>query len=278
MSFSLVLATVGRTDELERLLASLDAQIYRHFELIVVDQNPDERLMPLLAPYKDKFSILHLRTGSRGAARARNIGLKHVSGDTVAFPDDDCWYPPDLLNTVDRFFVEHSERDGLTGRSIAEDGETSMGRFGTKPSFINRTNAWKRGIEYSIFLRRKSIRGIWFDEDLGVGAGTAWGAGEGTDYLLQLLERGASLYYDPDLIVVHPQLAPPYDAIAIRKAYDYGCGMGRVLGKHKMPLWFKAKWLTRPLVGAVLSLVGARLRKAEYHWNTFKGRLRGLLS
>lgn len=273
----MVLATLRRTDELQYLLASLHAQTYRGFELIVVDQNPDDRLVPVLAPYVDEFPITRLRTESRGLSRARNLGLKHISGDIVAFPDDDCRYPPGLLAAVAQFFVNHPKRDGLTGRPTDADGSPVMGRFDTKPGLLDRINVWRRGIEFAIFLRRECTQETWFDEDLGVGAGTAWGAGEGTDYLLRLLDGGASLYYDPDLAVVHPSHVPPYSDRAARRAYAYGCGMGRVLQKHRLPLWFKIKWLIRPLGGAVLSLAGLNLGKAKFRWNTYRGRLRGLL-
>jgi len=56
-----------------------------------------------------------------------------------------------------------------------------------------------------MFLRGKSARRFRFDETLGRGSGTAWELGEGTDYLLQLLSEGASLYYEPSLNVIHPQ-------------------------------------------------------------------------
>jgi glycosyltransferase involved in cell wall biosynthesis len=279
--FSLVLATVGRTDELERFLGSLDAQTYRDYELIVVDQNPDERLAPILASHVDKNPILRLRTESKGVSRARNLGLECASGDVIGFPDDDCRYPPDLLSTVARFFAEHPERDGLTGHSIDEDDKNdkiSMRRFDAAPGPLNRINVWKRGMAPGIFLRRESVQGIWFDEELGPGAGTAWGAGEDTDYLLRLLDREASLYYDPNLVVIHPPGVPPYDTKAIRKTYAYSCGVGRVLKRHRMPLWFKAKWLIRPLGGALLSLAGLKPGEAAFRWNTFRGRLRGLLS
>lgn len=46
--FSLVLGTVERTDELSIFPDSFDSQVYRNFELIVVDQNKDNRLVPIL--------------------------------------------------------------------------------------------------------------------------------------------------------------------------------------------------------------------------------------
>src|SRR5829696_2800034 len=229
MRFSLILPTIERTDEIQCFLASLYAQTYRDFEVIVVDQNPDDRLTPVLAPYVDEFPITRLRTDTRGASRARNLGLKHISGDIVAFPDDDCWYPPGLLAAVAQFFLNHPERDGLTGRPTDADGSPVRGGFDTKPGLLDRINVWRRGIEFTIFLRRECTQETWFDEDLGVGAGTAWGAGEEKDYLLRLLDGGASIHYDPKLVVVHSPTVPPYNDKAVRKAYAYGCGMGRVL-------------------------------------------------
>jgi len=49
LRFDLVVATVERTDDLESLLSSLDAQTHRAFRVVVVDQNDDDRLEPVLA-------------------------------------------------------------------------------------------------------------------------------------------------------------------------------------------------------------------------------------
>jgi glycosyltransferase involved in cell wall biosynthesis len=231
-----------------------------------------------LDPYVDKFPITHVRIERKGLSRARNVGLKHVSGDVVAFPDDDCWYPPDLLATVAQFFTSHFERDGLTVRLTDAEGKDAMARFDTKPGLLNKLNMWKRHAEATLFLRRTCIEGTWFDEELGVGAGTPWGANEGADYLLRLLDQGASIYWDPGLRVFHPPALPPYNEKAVPKGYAYGCGMGRMLQKHKLPLWFKAKHLIRPLGGAVLSVFGLKFLEAKYRWSVFKGRLRGMLS
>jgi glycosyltransferase involved in cell wall biosynthesis len=275
MRFSLILGTKSRTDELARSLDALDRQVHRDFELIVVDQNPDGRLVPILASYADRFPILHLRS-EKGLSKAKNLGLRHASSEIVGFPDDDCQFPPDTLEKVARFFDAHPEADGLTGRSINEFGEESMGRFDTRPGRIDKFNVWGRSIAYSIFLRSEAVRGTWFDQAMGPGAGTPWGAADETDYLLRLLERGACLYYDPGLAIVHPSSMVPHNDSTFQKVHSYALGVGHVLRKHRYPIWFKAKLLIRPLGGAVLSIIGLKTPEAKYYWSTFKGRFRGL--
>jgi glycosyltransferase involved in cell wall biosynthesis len=243
----------------------------------VVDQNPDDRLTAVVDAYGDLYPILHLRTKRVGASAARNEGLRYSHSDLVAFPDDDCWYPPDLLEKVARFFDYHPEVDGLTGRLVDEQGQSSILDFDLEPGPLDVTNLWTRSIEATMFLRGKSARRFRFDETLGRGSGTDWESGEGTDYLLQLLSEGASLYYEPSLNVIHPQPVPPYDAKAMRRAYEYGCGRGRVLIKHEYPLRERAKTLVEPLKRAVVCAADLRIAEAQYHWHVFRGRSRGLV-
>ncbi|MER3412566.1 MAG: glycosyltransferase family 2 protein, partial [Thermoleophilia bacterium] len=73
LSFDLVCATVGRTEELKRFLASLERQTYRAFRVLLVDQNDDDRLAPLLASCSS-LELVHLRSQS-GLSRARNAAL-----------------------------------------------------------------------------------------------------------------------------------------------------------------------------------------------------------
>src|SRR5262249_51588958 len=108
-SFDLVVATVGRTEELTALLDSLEAQGYPHLRMIVADQNEDDRVRALLDG-RD-LTLVHLRS-QRGLARSRNVGLEAVSADLVAFPDDDCRYPPALLDRVAGRFRDDPQLDG----------------------------------------------------------------------------------------------------------------------------------------------------------------------
>jgi glycosyltransferase involved in cell wall biosynthesis len=273
--FSLILGTIGRSDDVELLLSSLEAQTWRDFELIVVDQNEDDRLAPILSPHEDTFPVLHFRS-KPGLSRAKNLGLEHASGEYIGFPDDDCRYPAGLLQEVARFLKDHPETDGLTIRSIDEFGNETGGKSARNSGIVNKFNVWNRGGAYTMFVRAESVRGIRYDEDMGPGAGTEWGAGDDKDYLLQILDRGGSLFYNRDLAALHPHRTMPYDK-ALYRAYTYECGAGRAIQKHGFPLWFKVGWLIKPLGGLVLYLLG--LRKAPgvgWHWNVFKGRLGGL--
>src|SRR5436305_2067180 len=101
MHFSLIVATVGRTSELYRLFDTLCAQTHQDFDTVIVDQNQDDRIEKLVACYEGRLRLRHVRAEKRGHASANNAGLEHATGDLIAFPDDDCWYPADLLERVD---------------------------------------------------------------------------------------------------------------------------------------------------------------------------------
>jgi glycosyltransferase involved in cell wall biosynthesis len=274
--YSILLATLDRTRELHQFLASLSRQTWRDFELLVIDQNPDDRIGEVLGQYAGEFAIRRIHS-PRGHSRAFNKGLAQVNGDVVAFPDDDCWYDPDLLERVAQLLEKHPEWSGVTGREIVEPGFTSGGRWDRKPGAVTRGNVWRRAITFSIFLRAGVARKYAFDETLGVGAGTPWGAGEETDYLLRIIQDGHVIFYDPSITLWHQGRSGPYTKEIYSKARRYGMGMGRVMRKHRFPLCSVGRQLIRPLGGALLSLASGNPGKARYHWSIFAGRAGGWL-
>jgi glycosyltransferase involved in cell wall biosynthesis len=274
---SLILATKSRVEEVDRLLQSLAHQVYRDFELIVVDQNEDDRLKPILVEQEHRFPVIHLHSQS-GLSRARNVGLASAAGEIISFPDDDCWYPRDLLAWVVSQFEKDPSIDGLTGRSEDGSGQPSGGKFSRERGRVDMHNVWKRGISYTIFLRSSVCAAVGaFDDQLGVGAGTRFGSGEETDYLIRMIKLGFNLQYLPDLVVFHPNPVL-YTKTHCRKAFRYGVGMGRVLSKHRYKFSFNLGAVMRPIGGAVLSLLSLRARKAGYHLAIARGRVCGLWS
>jgi len=274
--FSLVLATLGRTAGLSNFLVHLDRQFHSNFELIVVDQNADDRVKLVLAHYLTRFSINHLKS-QKGLSRARNIGLQYASGNVVAFPDDDCWYDPDTLQEVANLFLQHPDWDGLTGSCKTPAGYLPF--LDRVSGFVNKINVWRRAVSISIFLRRSVVTTVGnFDKDLGVGADSGFCSGEETDYLLRALEKDCRIYYESNLSVNHPDVRPVYDGHLAQKGYGYGRGLGYVLKKHQYPLWYVGNVLFRALGGVGLAMAKFDSAQAKYHFSVLRGRLSGWMA
>jgi glycosyltransferase involved in cell wall biosynthesis len=266
-SFDLVVATVGRIGELARLLASVEAQEVPQLRVIVVDQNDDNRLAKVLDGRG--LELLHLRSGP-GLSLARNAGLDHVSSDIVAFPDDDCIYPPGLLRQVAARLAADPDLDGLTGRAEDASGASSAS-WKTDAAVLTDDNLWNRAISYTIFLRRAVVERVGaFDERLGLGSSEPWGSGEEIDYLVRAIRGGARIEYDPSLVVRHEVRRD--DA---RVGARDGASVGYLLRKHAYGRDSVARMLMRPLGGIVVSLARIDPARASYYAATLRGRIRG---
>jgi GT2 family glycosyltransferase len=267
-SFDLVVATVGRVDELAALLGSLERQSHGRLRVIVVDQNEDDRIARVLADRT--VEIVRLQT-QPGLSRARNAALPQLRADAAAFPDDDCVYPDDLLERVARRLAAEPSLDGLTGRAADARGSSSPS-WKRDRAVLTRDNLWNRAISYTTFLRREVVKRVGpFDERLGLGAGTPWSSGEEIDYLVRAVDAGARIEYDPDLVVVHEREGRPARAVGARD----GASIGYLLRKHRYPLHTVARMLARPAGGVALSVLRNDRTRAHFHAATLRGRLAG---
>jgi GT2 family glycosyltransferase len=273
LRFDLVVATVDRTRDLDALLDSLGTQTHRRFRVLVADQNEDDRLDEVLGRRAD-LDVVRLRSG-RGLSRARNVALASLTADVVAFPDDDCVYPSDLLERVAERFAADTGLDGLTGRPEAADGRTA-GRWPSRAQRIRPDSVFRTAISHTIFLRRSVIEEVGgFDERLGLGSGTTWASGEEIDYLVRALRVGLRIEYDPSLVVVHPVKAPsPQELVALGRRD--GGSLGYVLAANRYPAPTVLRLLVRPLVAAAAFAVLLDGARARFQLATFAGRLSGL--
>jgi glycosyltransferase involved in cell wall biosynthesis len=267
-SFDLVVATVGRDEELGRLFESLRAQTHRDFRVIVVDQNVDDRITHLLDGHG--LEIVHVRA-QPGLSHARNAALRLLEADVVAFPDDDCAYPVDLLERVATRLAREADLDGLTGRAADATGRSSSS-WNTDAAMLTDDNLWNRAISFTIFLRRGVVERVGtFDEHLGLGSRAPWGSGEEIDYLIRAVRGGARIAYDPSLTVVHEVRED--DA---KTGYRDGASVGYLLRKHGYPVRTRARMLVRPVGGGLVALGRGDGARARYYAATFRGRVRGL--
>jgi GT2 family glycosyltransferase len=272
-SVDLVVATVDRTDELPLLLDSLAAQSRPPARVLVVDQNDDDRLVAVLGAYPS-LAIERLRSAP-GLSRARNAALPRLEAGLVAFPDDDCVYPPDLLERVAARFEGDPALGILCGRLEDADGR-AIGRWAADRHAVGLDDVWHAATSATVFARREVVQRVGpFDEALGLGPDARFRSGEEIDYLVRALRVGVRVEYDPSVVVVHP-LRPAGRAGLASLGRRDGASVGYVLGRHRYPARAVARMLVRPAGGALAALVLLDPTRARFHAATLAGRVCGL--
>ncbi|MCU0983552.1 MAG: glycosyltransferase family 2 protein [Acetobacteraceae bacterium] len=275
MRFSLVVATKGRSTEVGALLETVLAQGPVTAEVIVVDQNGDDRLVPVLAPYAPRLPLTHLRSSIANANNARNLGLRHARGEIVCFPDDDCLLPAGVLARADAAFAADASLAVLTGPAASPEGGLGSGRWREESGAITLANVWTSVIEFNLFLRREVALALGgFDEALG--PGTRFGSAEGNDLVARAIRSDHVARYDAGLRIVHPDKR--LTEVAAARARLYGAGLGLALRRHAPGAGTWLPFVVRPLGGIVLNLLRGRFLPARYYAETLRGRIEGLLA
>lgn len=274
--FSLICGTAGRVSELTRMLRSVAAQTFRDFELLLIDQNSDDRVLRIIDSLPEKTNIERI-AASPGLCRALNLGLEKAQGEIVGFPDDDCWYAPDLLQNLSGLLDAHPEWDGITMPTADEHGVPSIARWAKSAGRLTPSNLGLRGCSTSIFYRRHVRKQVGlFDETVGGGV-SLLSPGSDMDYLHRVVRAGFHVEYQPQLVVNHPQTLPveTADERGRQKRYSYGFGEGSIARKYSLPLWYPAAIIGFPLVRAIKHAAFGSREKATLEWMTFRGRLNG---
>jgi hypothetical protein len=93
---SVIMPVFNMERYVEAAVASVLAQSYEDFELIIVDDGATDRSVEICKGFDDaRVRILHQR--NRGLAAARNAGIRESRGEYIAFIDaDDLWAPGKL--------------------------------------------------------------------------------------------------------------------------------------------------------------------------------------
>lgn len=136
---SIIIPTFRRQNLLRNLLASLAKQKTEYpFEVIVVNDAPEEDLSPLDLEFRNiGLKVMNL-SEDHGRSVARNTGVRSSSGTILIFLDDD-------MTVVDTFITAHM--DAHTDPSIAAVGNmVSAPEFASDPlaQYLERQGAKKR--------------------------------------------------------------------------------------------------------------------------------------
>ena len=120
-----VIIPMYRGNYINDLFDKLNGQTFRDFEVIVVDSG-EEQSDHL---YKiSNFKLKYIYNKNVGAAKARNIGIKHARGEIIAFTDDDCQPDADWLENAKKHFDKYKSA-GLEGLIYTDESKLDDNRY-----------------------------------------------------------------------------------------------------------------------------------------------------
>jgi glycosyltransferase involved in cell wall biosynthesis len=208
---SVILPTRNRRAMLQEAIASVRAQTFTGWELLVVDDGSTDGTAEALAPLLADPRVRLLRTPGRGPCAARNAGLREARGELIAYLDDDNRLFPGFLQGVVPAFDEDPALESAYGVVVADAPCFSGSRILFRP--FDRTALLEgNSIDMGAFVHRRRLFAELggFDELLARLAD--W------DLILRYTERNApralpilSTYYRtraPDRLTVTRDAAP----------------------------------------------------------------------
>ncbi len=204
--FSIIVPVYNRPDELHELIESLSNQLFRDFELIVVEDGSDKLSDKVIDQYKNKLTIKYLKQGNTGPAIARNNGMSAAAGEYFLFIDSDCIAPSDWLKSLSDK-LDNEPVDAFGGSDLAAPDfnllqkaisfamtsflTTGGIRGGKKPIDRFHPRSFNMGIHRKVY------------EQLGGFPVTAMHPGEDMVFTIELITQGFKTAFFPGSGVYH---------------------------------------------------------------------------
>jgi len=108
--FSIIVPVLNAGEYLDRAVASVRAQTFADFELILVDDGSTDDAVDRAASIPDSRLCL-IRQSNQGAPAALNRGVAAASGEYIALLDADDFWAPDKLERHLECFLAHPDAD-----------------------------------------------------------------------------------------------------------------------------------------------------------------------
>jgi glycosyltransferase involved in cell wall biosynthesis len=135
---SVILPTRNRAALLPAAIASIQAQTYDHWELLVVDDGSSDETPSVMAGFLVDPRIHLLHGGGKGVAAARNVAMAQTKGRFFAYLDSDNSWRPEFLEiaashlldrNLDLVYSALETNDGWRTRYVgAEFDSTALSR------------------------------------------------------------------------------------------------------------------------------------------------------
>ena len=232
MKISVIIPTRGRDACLRTTLDDLTLQDYQDFDVWVVDQND----VPLkdLAAHLSSHQLHHETIPPKGSHAGRNLAIKKTDAALCVFIDDDVRIKKDFLTQHAKAHIDGAPKriaaiagrviqplDGLSDEQMRKMGSPARYNrlFGyVSGNFVGRQAAYVEHIhECNFSATTASLRAVdGFNENF---QGNAYF--EGADLALRFIEKGFSIYYSPEIALVHLQEPSGGNRIQQKSTHTY---------------------------------------------------------
>lgn len=86
---TVVIPTYNKAEYLDLTLAGFCIQIYKNFEIVIVDDGSSDNTREVVFKYSDKIKINYIYQENAGRCVAKNAALNYLNTEYVIFSDDD---------------------------------------------------------------------------------------------------------------------------------------------------------------------------------------------
>ena len=280
---SAVICTRNRPDLIGQAVASVLANSYTNYELIVIDQSDNDRTAEIVRDFMISHSnVRYVHSMTPGLSRAYNTGVRESHGSILTFTDDDCVAAPDWISSIVAAFDAAPEADMLYGQVLRApslrgvEGEVPELRF-DQPARFSRQDGFRiYGMGANFAARRRVFDRVGgFDEALGGGGPLK--SSQDYDFQYRLYRAGAVVLLSPAVRVDHYGLRNYADQWpATLRAYGFGDGafyLKHVRCGDVLALRLLVEKLGRMSIRELLSQIGLRRRpsSADYVRSCFVG-------
>jgi glycosyltransferase involved in cell wall biosynthesis len=107
---SVIMAVLNGEGFIDEAIQSVVDQTSKNVELVVVDDGSTDRTRDRVDAFRDRLEVRYVRHEiPRGIAPSMNDGVRHATGELIAFLDhDDAWLP-EFLQTQTSYLDEHPD-------------------------------------------------------------------------------------------------------------------------------------------------------------------------
>ena len=138
MSVSIITPTFNSERFIAETILSVQAQTYKDWEMIIVDDCSTDRTAEIVASFQEKDSRIKYLYNStnKGSAFSRNLALQEAKGKWIAFLDsDDLWHPEKIEKQIE-FMTRNDIHFSYTNYCEIDESSKEIGVLISGPEVI----------------------------------------------------------------------------------------------------------------------------------------------